>query len=72
MSRGLRGVLGLIAALAFVVPAARRGPWREQWRAELWHYALWLKRENRTALAQVACLFARASGGAVLLWASSP
>ena len=48
--------------LAFVVPAARRRAWREQWRAELWHYALWLERENRGAFAQRACLFARASG----------
>jgi predicted permease len=59
---GLHGVLGLITALAFVVPAAKRGAWREQWRAELWHYALWLERENRGSLAQIACLFARASG----------
>jgi len=58
--RGLHGVLRLIGALGIVVPAARRQVWCEQWRAELWHYAIWLTRESRRA--PLLHLLARASG----------
>jgi predicted permease len=60
MGRGLRGILLLIRALAFVVPADRRRTWLDQWRAELWHYAQWLDREDgRLPFARLA---ARATG----------
>ena len=52
--------LVLLAALAPLVPAARRRIWIAQWRAELWHYAQWLQRE-RVRFAAVK-LLARASG----------
>jgi hypothetical protein len=47
MTPGLRGVLLLLDALSLVVPACRRRAWREQWRAELWHYAISLTRDGR-------------------------
>ena len=28
-----------------LTPASRRTTWRDQWRADLWHYWLWLSRE---------------------------
>jgi macrolide transport system ATP-binding/permease protein len=59
--RGLRGALLLIDALSTVVPVHKRGTWREQWRAELWHYALWLERE-RESRAHAPLLLARAAG----------
>ena len=61
-SRGLRGVLLLVDALACFVPAGRRQQWRNQWHAELWHYAIWLTREGRSPVAQTLSLVARASG----------
>ena len=57
-----RWVLLLIDVLAVVVPPGRRHQWREQWRAELWHYSLWLTRESRGPVARTLYLFARASG----------
>jgi macrolide transport system ATP-binding/permease protein len=38
----LRGVLAALECLALLVPACRRGTWRAQWRADLWHYDAWL------------------------------
>jgi predicted permease len=55
-------VLLLIDALSLIVPAARRRAWREQWRAELWHYAIWLTREGHGTASQTLRLLARASG----------
>ena len=54
--------LAIVAVLAPLVPAARRAAWREQWRAELWHYALWLRREPVGGAALK--LLARAFGAA--------
>jgi putative ABC transport system permease protein len=59
--RGVRGALLLIAALSPLVPASKRAAWREQWRAELWHYARWLERE-RGSRAPASRLLARAAG----------
>lgn len=56
----LRVALQLVARLAPLVPASHRRTWIDQWRAELWHYALWLQRE-RTAFAAIR-LLARAAG----------
>ena len=58
----LRGAIAVVHAAAFIVPAGRRREWREQWRAELWHYALWLSRESRGPAAAAALLTARALG----------
>jgi macrolide transport system ATP-binding/permease protein len=52
----------LIDALSVVVPICRRRVWREQWRAELWHYAIWLTRDGRSGAARSCLLLARASG----------
>ena len=61
MTRGSwRAALTLIAMLAPLVPAGRRRVWREQWLAELCHYAQWLHRE-RAATPGLKVL-ARASG----------
>jgi macrolide transport system ATP-binding/permease protein len=60
--RGIGGVLLVVTALSVVVPASKRGPWLNQWRAELWHYGLWLEREQRGAFSQTTQLLARASG----------
>jgi putative ABC transport system permease protein len=59
---GLRAALLLVAALGAIVPAAKRRAWVEQWRAELWHYGIWLTSENRGRAAQAFHLLARASG----------
>ena len=61
MPRALRPALLLIAAIDILVPSVARRQWREQWRAELWHYALWLERE-RGPRAQAPLLLARATG----------
>ena len=58
----MSGIVFLIRALAIVVPASRRRPWIEQWRGELWHYALWLEREQHGPFARIVYLLARASG----------
>ena len=58
----LRPTLLLIDLLGAVVPAVRRQAWREQWRAELWHYAMWLTREGRGPPSQALYVLARASG----------
>ncbi|HYT66179.1 MAG TPA: ABC transporter permease [Vicinamibacterales bacterium] len=59
---GLRGVLLLLAAFAFLVPRSRRSAWLEQWGAELWHYDQWLTREGAGSAASFLRLLARASG----------
>jgi predicted permease len=58
----LRSVLLLIDALMPLVPRSHRDIWREQWRAELWHYAAWLARERRGSRAAALLLIARWSG----------
>ncbi|MEO6236897.1 MAG: ABC transporter permease [Vicinamibacterales bacterium] len=60
--RGLHGVLLLIDALGAIAPASERRAWVEQWRAELWHYALWLTREGRAPVAGTLLLLGRAAG----------
>jgi predicted permease len=52
----------MVRALGIVVPASRRRAWVDQWRAELWHYALWLEREEHRPFARIVSLLARASG----------
>ena len=59
--RALGPALLLIAAIDVLVPSAARSQWREQWRAELWHDALWLERE-RGPRAHAPLLLARAAG----------
>ncbi|HET7694774.1 MAG TPA: ABC transporter permease [Vicinamibacterales bacterium] len=54
--------IALLGALSPLVPVSRRRVWIEQWRAELWHYALWLQRERASCAA--LRLLARASGAA--------
>jgi predicted permease len=56
----LRATLLLIHLLGMVVPAPLRRGWLDQWRAELWHYALWLEKERVGA--PLFKLGARASG----------
>jgi len=56
----LRAVLAIVGGLAALVPADRRRTWIDQWRAELWHYALWLRRERAAFPALRLC--ARAAG----------
>ena len=51
-------------ALSALVPARAAATWREQWRAELWHYAIWLERESRGPMARAMRLLARALGAA--------
>src|SRR5258708_26364042 len=48
--------------LSGLVPGGRRQAWREQWRAELWHYALWVTRDKHRTASRTFHLFARASG----------
>ena len=52
----------MIRALGVFVPAVKRRAWVEQWHAELWHYAIWLTRDGRGAVAQSLLLFGRAAG----------
>jgi putative ABC transport system permease protein len=52
----------VIDALSLIVPAARRAAWRDQWHAELCHYAIWLARDGHGPTSQTLYLLARASG----------
>ena len=45
VARALTLMLGWIAMIEPLVPASRRRTWRDQWDAELWHYARWLSCE---------------------------
>ena len=62
----MRGRLALRLALAWLalcqvaVPADRRRTWRDQWTADLWHYALWMTRANVRRTSAAFRLFARA------------
>ena len=59
----LRVLLALVGLCAAIAPGSRRGTWRAQWRAELWHYDQWLSRTADLSGAQRAWrLLARASG----------
>jgi macrolide transport system ATP-binding/permease protein len=42
----LRSVLTVVWCLGVLVPRARRGDWRAQWRADLWHYDTWLSAQS--------------------------
>ena len=42
----MRAARLIVAALAPIVPRARRADWRRQWDAELAHYAVWLRRDG--------------------------
>jgi predicted permease len=48
-----------------LVPACRRGTWRDQWRGDLWHYHAWLTRQPIAPAAVAMKLTARASAA---LW----
>src|SRR5262245_27848392 len=62
-----RSSLALSVALAWIaiweplVPADRRSTWRDQWRADLWHYWAWLNAARIPAIAACVRLFRRAS-----------
>ena len=57
---GLRTALAVLVVVAPLVPRGARRVWVNQWRAELWHYAQWLAREQ--ARTRSLRLLARASG----------
>jgi hypothetical protein len=57
----LRLALAWIAVWEPLAPACRRGTWRDQWRADLWHYAMWLGRERRAPAATALALLMRAA-----------
>jgi len=44
-----------------LTPASRRTSWRDQWRADLWHYWLWLSREPLPQRSRTWRLAARAA-----------
>ena len=44
-----------------LVPACRRTTWRDQWRADLWHYWSWLTRQPLAPSSVTFRLFTRAS-----------
>ncbi len=46
--RALRLCDGLLRVAGVLVPAGRRGEWRREWRAELWHDAARLEDEGGT------------------------
>lgn len=56
----------LVIALLWVslweplAPSSRRATWRDQWRADLWHYSVWLSRQGHPPLSCALKLFARA------------
>jgi macrolide transport system ATP-binding/permease protein len=50
-----------IATWEPLAPADRRATWRDQWRADLWHYAAWLSRHHTTQFTVAWKLLARAS-----------
>ena len=59
----LRLVLIWVSIWEPLVPAARRATWRDQWRADLWHYWQWLRtgeRPARPAYSAAFSLFLRA------------
>lgn len=59
----LRLVLLWVSIWEPLVPAWRRATWRDQWRADLWHYWQWLRtgeRPARPAYSAVFSLFLRA------------
>ena len=59
----LRVVLAIVALCAWLVPSSRRGTWRAQWRADLWHYWQWLGRDgSRSKSRRMFALHARAAG----------
>ena len=52
MRRSLRLALAWIDVCRAIVPSSRRGTWRDQWRADLWHYSDWL---TRAGLSRLSC-----------------
>ena len=59
----LRFVLAAVTLVAAVVPASRRGTYRAQWRADLWHYHDWLCRHTANSAARRATSLARRASG---------
>jgi macrolide transport system ATP-binding/permease protein len=53
--------LAVVSLFAPLVPRSRRGTWRAQWRADLWHYAQWLS-AHRHGRHRALTLLARAFG----------
>ena len=63
MRVSLRLALALVATCAPVVPSSRRRTWRDQWRADLWHYAQWLDAHGSApAPGSSLALLARSAG----------
>ena len=59
----LRLVLAIVALCAYLVPSSRRGTWRAQWRADLWHYWQWLGRNSgQSRVRRALALQGRAAG----------
>ena len=59
----LKLVLVAISICAWLAPASRRGTWRAQWRADLWHYRDWLARHSGMAgFGRAGALAMRAAG----------
>jgi predicted permease len=54
-------VLAWVAVWEPLAPASRRTTWRDQWRADLWHYWTWLSRHEPSRPRAALALFARAS-----------
>jgi predicted permease len=50
MRRSLRVALAWIDFCRAIVPSSCRGTWRDQWRADLWHYSDWLTRAGMSRL----------------------
>jgi macrolide transport system ATP-binding/permease protein len=61
----LRVALLVLDLFSWIAPASRRTAWREQWLGELWHYDMWLAREQATPAVRLGRLLARASGAPV-------
>jgi predicted permease len=66
VTRALRFALLWIRGCALIVPRFRREIWRDQWTADLHHYALWLSRSAAAGgPAQTGALLRRASGALI-------
>ncbi|HJR61355.1 MAG TPA: ABC transporter permease, partial [Vicinamibacterales bacterium] len=61
MKSALRLALAWVGLCALAAPPSRRGTWRAQWRADLWHYAQWLSVHDRRRRRPLS-LLARAAG----------
>lgn len=62
MRAALRLALAWIWCCAWIAPASRRGTWRDQWRADLWHYQHWLIAQRSGAGRAALALIGRTAG----------